>query len=50
MRDEALLAAAQRDARALIADDPELEREGSRRIRETLDERYRERLAMYGVG
>jgi ATP-dependent DNA helicase RecG len=50
MRDEALLAVAQRDARALVAEDPELEREGSRRIRETLDERYRERLAMYGVG
>ena len=50
MADEDLLAAAQRDARGLVAADPELERPEHRAVREHLFARYRHRLAMYGVG
>jgi ATP-dependent DNA helicase RecG len=48
--DEDLLAAAQRDARALVSLDPELERPEHRPVREHLRARYQHRLAMYGVG
>jgi ATP-dependent DNA helicase RecG len=47
---EDLLAAAQREARALIASDPELTRPEHARILAQLRGRYRERLEMYGVG
>jgi ATP-dependent DNA helicase RecG len=50
MADEDLLAAAQRDARALVAADPELARPEHTAVREHLLARYRHRLAMYGVG
>jgi ATP-dependent DNA helicase RecG len=50
MIDEDLLAQAQRDARALVASDPELASPQHRRTREHLTSRYRHRLEMYGVG
>jgi ATP-dependent DNA helicase RecG len=50
MTDEDLLAAAQQEARALIAADPELEAPAHARVRDQLHGRYRERLEMYGVG
>jgi ATP-dependent DNA helicase RecG len=50
MADEDLLAAAQRDARALVAADPELTHPDHQRIRDHLVARYRHRLEMYGVG
>ena len=50
MADEDLLAAAQRDARALVATDPELTRPEHEPIRAHLVARYRHRLEMYGVG
>jgi len=50
LRDEDLLVEAQREARALVASDPELARPEHRRIRELLDARYRERLDLFGVG
>ncbi|MGB1657424.1 MAG: ATP-dependent DNA helicase RecG [Longimicrobiales bacterium] len=48
--DEDLLVEAQREARAIIAADPELTRADHQRIREHLHARYQHRLAMYGVG
>ena len=50
MTDEDLLAEAQLEARALIAEDPELEAPPHARVRDQLNGRYRERLEMYGVG
>jgi ATP-dependent DNA helicase RecG len=50
VRDEDLLALAQREARAVIAADPELEAPEHGRIRDQLHGRYRERLEMYAVG
>ncbi|MDX1646223.1 MAG: ATP-dependent DNA helicase RecG [Longimicrobiales bacterium] len=50
MADEDLLAVAQRDARALVSKDPDLERPEHRKIGEHLEERYRHRLEMYRVG
>ena len=50
MRDEDLLARAQEDARALVERDPDLSSPASAKIRETLEARYRDRFAMYGVG
>jgi ATP-dependent DNA helicase RecG len=50
MRDEDLLAVAQREARSVIAADPELEAPDHERIRAQLQGRYRERLEMYAVG
>jgi ATP-dependent DNA helicase RecG len=50
MADEDLLVEAQRDARALTAADPELTRPEHERILAQLRGRYRERVAMYGVG
>ena len=50
MLDEDLLALAQREARAIVASDPDLEAPEHERIRSQLHGRYRERLEMYGVG
>lgn len=50
MSDEDLLALAQREARAVIARDPEIEAPAHSRIRDQLHGRYRDRLEMYGVG
>ena len=50
MSDEDLLVEAQREARALTAADPELEKPDHARILAQLRGRYRERLEMYGVG
>jgi ATP-dependent DNA helicase RecG len=50
MRDEELLTLAQREARAVIASDPELRTPAHERIRVQLHGRYRDRLEMYGVG
>ncbi len=50
MVDDDLLIVAQRDARALVTRDPELERPEHARIRAHLSARYRDRLALYGVG
>ena len=50
MRDEDLLVRAQREARAVIAADPDLEAPAHARIRAQLQGRYRDRLEMYGVG
>jgi ATP-dependent DNA helicase RecG len=50
MADEDLLAAAQRDARALVGADPELTRPEHEQVRDHLIARYRHRLEMYGVG
>jgi ATP-dependent DNA helicase RecG len=50
MTDEDLLAEAQREARGVVAQDPDLESPGHARIREQLEGRYRERLEMYAVG
>jgi len=50
MSDEDLLVVAQREARALIASDPELEAPEHERVRGQLQGRYRERLEMYAVG
>jgi ATP-dependent DNA helicase RecG len=48
--DEDLLVAAQRDAREVVRSDPELDRPEHERIRNHLLARYRNRLALYGVG
>ena len=48
-RDERLLERAQQEARALIRDDPELQRSHNRALRELLDTRHAERLRMFGV-
>ena len=50
MKDEELLAVAQREARALVDADPELSSPEHARVRAQLEGRYRERLEMYGVG
>jgi len=50
MADEDLLPLAQRDARAVIAADPEVNRPEHQKIRAHLAARYHHRLAMYGVG
>ena len=50
LADEDLLVEAQREARAIVAMDPELERPDHARIRDHLHARYQHRLAMYGVG
>jgi ATP-dependent DNA helicase RecG len=50
MADEDLLVEAQREARALIAADPELVNAEHARVLAQLRGRYRERLEMYGVG
>ena len=50
MRDEDLLALAQREARGVIAADPDLEAPEHERIRAQLHGRYRDRLEMYAVG
>jgi len=50
MRDEDLLAWAQREARAVVGADAELSAPEHERIRNQLHGRYRERLEMYGVG
>jgi ATP-dependent DNA helicase RecG len=47
---EDLLVSAQREARALTASDPELTKPDHARVLAQLRGRYRERLAMYGVG
>lgn len=48
--DEDLLVEAQREARAIVAADPELTHPDHERIREHLHARYQHRLAMYEVG
>ena len=50
MADEDLLPVAQRDARALVAVDPDLDRPEHAAVRGHMEARYRHRLAMYGVG
>ena len=50
LTDEDLLLAAQQEARALVARDPELLTPENARVSAQLQGRYRERLAMYGVG
>jgi ATP-dependent DNA helicase RecG len=50
MRDEDLLVLAQREARAVVSADPQLEDARHERIRAQLQGRYRHRLEMYGVG
>jgi ATP-dependent DNA helicase RecG len=50
LTDEDLLLAAQQEARALVARDPELVTPENARVRAQLQGRYRDRLAMYGVG
>ncbi len=50
MRDEDLLVVAQREARGVVASDPELEAPEHARIRAQLTGRYRDRLEMYGIG
>jgi ATP-dependent DNA helicase RecG len=50
MLDEDLLALAQREARGIIAADPDLESPKHEGIRNQLHGRYRERLEMYAVG
>jgi ATP-dependent DNA helicase RecG len=48
--DEDLLVQAQRDARALVREDPRLTRPEHERIRHHLLARYRGRMKLYGVG
>ena len=50
LRDEALLVEAQRQARAMVDEDPLLERPANERVRAVLEHRYAERLRMSGVG
>jgi ATP-dependent DNA helicase RecG len=50
MADEDLLVVAQRDARDLVARDPDLGHPEHVRVRDHLRARYSHRLAMYGVG
>lgn len=50
LSDDDLLPVAQRDARALVAVDPDLERPEHAAVRGHMEARYRHRLAMYGVG
>ncbi len=49
-RDELLLARAREDARAIIAEDPELARPEHAGFRAVLEERYGERLRLYETG
>jgi ATP-dependent DNA helicase RecG len=50
LRDEALLARAQAEARRIVEADPELSAPEHARVREHLQARYRDRLEMFGVG
>lgn len=50
LADEDLLVVAQRDARAIVTADPELERPEHQAVADHLRARYSHRLAMYGVG
>jgi ATP-dependent DNA helicase RecG len=50
LRDEELLADAQRRARAIVNDDPRLERPEHERPRTVLERRFAERLRMFAVG
>ena len=50
LTDEALLVEAQRRARALVEEDPRLERTGHEQVRDVLERCYAERLRMFGVG
>jgi ATP-dependent DNA helicase RecG len=50
LTDERIIEVAQREARALIEDDPDLKRPEHERVREILVDRYGERLEMFGVG
>ncbi|MSR35793.1 MAG: ATP-dependent DNA helicase RecG [Gemmatimonadetes bacterium] len=50
LRDEALLAEAQRRARAIIDVDPRIEQPAHERARSVLEGRYAERLRMFAVG
>ena len=50
LRDEVLLVEAQRQARAMVDEDPLLERPANERVRAVLEHRYAERLRMSGVG
>jgi ATP-dependent DNA helicase RecG len=50
LADEDLLSVAQRDARALVASDPDLVRPEHAAVRAHMEARYRHRLAMYRVG
>ncbi|MDH5758366.1 MAG: ATP-dependent DNA helicase RecG [Gemmatimonadota bacterium] len=50
LTDEELLVEAQRRARELVLEDPELEHPGNRRIRDHLHQRYRDRMELFGVG
>ena len=49
MMDESLLVEAQRRARALVDDDPRLDRPACARVRDVLERRYAERLRLFGV-
>ena len=50
LSDEALLVEAQRHARAVVDLDPDLEDPAHERVRTVLENRYAERLRMFGVG
>lgn len=50
IRDEDLLIRAQKAARSLVEEDPELERQEHEAIRRHLESRYADRLEMFGVG
>ena len=50
LADEDLLVEAQQEARAIIASDPDLQREEHVQISNHLHARYQYRLTMYGVG
>ncbi|MGD2044870.1 MAG: ATP-dependent DNA helicase RecG [Gemmatimonadota bacterium] len=50
MQHEDLLVLAQREARAIVASDPDLAAPEHGRVRDQLHGRYRERLEMYGIG
>jgi ATP-dependent DNA helicase RecG len=48
--DEGIIEMAQREARAVVDRDPELALPEHARVQEVLEDRYRDRLAMFGVG
>ena len=50
LTDERIIEVAQREARALIDADPDLERPEHERVKEILVDRYSERIEMFGVG
>ncbi|MEX2467954.1 MAG: ATP-dependent DNA helicase RecG [Gemmatimonadota bacterium] len=50
LTDERIIEVAQREARALIEEDPDLKRPEHERVREILVDRYGERMEMFGVG